>query len=96
MRDFLRTLFNVRTKRRMPATSVRPVVGAFIIHSDFRINVSQSISQDLWDWMVLCGWRTVPVRIDRRSYKEVPNEILVDLINAPSFERSIVHAKIFQ
>lgn len=96
MKNFLRTLLNIRAKRRTPPTGLRPKVGAFIIHGEFRINVSQSISQDLWDWLVLCGWRTVPVKIDRRSYKEVPNEILVDLVNAPSFERNVIHARIFQ
>lgn len=94
MKDLLRTVFSIRQQRRAPpAGPVRPV-GALIIRKDVKVAVNQPIPRDLWNWMVLSGWRTIPVKKDRRKSMGLPAGALLELISALPTERDMVHARI--
>ena len=94
MKDLLRTVFSIRQQRRAPSAGPVPPVGAFIIRKDVKMAVHQPIPRDLWNWMVLSGWRTIPVKKDRRKSLELPAGALLELISAHPTERDMVHARI--
>lgn len=94
MKDLLRNVFSIRQKRRAPPAGPVPPEGAFVIYKDVKMAVNQTIPRDLWNWMVLSGWRTIPVKKDRRKSKELPAGALLQLISAHPAERDAVHARI--
>ena len=69
-------------------------MGAFIIRKGVKMAINQPIPRDLWNWMVLSGWRTIPVKKDRRKSLELPAGALLELISAHPTERDMVHARI--
>lgn len=94
MKDLLRTVFSIRQQRRAPPAGPVPPEGAFIIRKDVKMAINQPIPRDLWNWMVLSGWRTIPVKKDRRKCMELPAGALLELISAHPTERDMVHARI--
>lgn len=94
MKDVFRNLLNIRQQRRPAPVGSVPAVGTAIIRGDVKMNVTEPISRDLWSWMVLSGWRNVPVKNDRRQYTELPDGLLKQLIEADPTQRDAVHARI--
>lgn len=94
MKDLLRTLFSVRQKRRTPPVGPVPTVGASIIRGQVKMVVTHPIEPDLWNWLVLSGWRTVPVKHDRRKCMVLPRSALQALIDADVMERDATHASL--
>lgn len=94
MKDLLRTVFSIRQQRRSPPAGPVPPEGAFIIRKDVKMAINQPIPRDLWNWMVLSGWRTIPVKTDRRKSMELPAGALLALISAHPTERDAVHARV--
>lgn len=96
MNKFLRNFLNIRQTRRAPPIGGLPTVGSPVIRGNMRINVNEKISPELWTWMVLSGWRNVAVKVDRRSYIQLPENFLKTLIDAAPTERDIVHARMIE
>lgn len=94
MKDLFRNLLSIRQKRRPAPVGSVPAVGVSIIRGDVKLNVTEPISRDLWSWMVLSGWRNVPVKNDRRQYTQLPDSLLKQLVDAAPTERDAVHARI--
>lgn len=87
MKNFLRTLFGIRKKRAPLPITPPPKVGASIVRHGYRIKVTQPCRPDLWDWLLLSGWRAIPVRHDRRSSIVLPEETIPQLNLASTEER---------
>ncbi|MGP1630216.1 MAG: hypothetical protein ACTS8S_06890 [Giesbergeria sp.] len=96
MKDRLRTLFSIRTKRKTPPVGPLPPVGATIMCGSLKMQVTHPIPRDLWDWMVLSGWRNVPVAKDRRQSVALPERTLKDLMDAEPVERDALHTRILR
>ena len=96
MIDFFRTLLKIRTRRRPLSTKPRPQVGSIIVRGNVRIRVSQPIHPDLWDWMLLSGWRVNTYRKDRRRYQTLPDAVLSELVAAPPQNRSELHSRLVE
>ncbi len=96
MKDMLRTLFSIRTKRRAPPVGPLPQVGASIMCGGVKMQVTHPMPRELWDWMVLSGWRNVPVSNDRRQSAELPERTMKDLLDAAPTEREALHARILR
>jgi hypothetical protein len=92
MKDLLRTLFSVRQKRRAPPVGPIPAVGSSIIRGQVKMAVTHPISPDMWNWLVLSGWRSIPVKNDRRKCMALPKSALKELISADIQERDATHA----
>lgn len=92
MKDWFRTLFSVRQKRRAPPIGAIPSVGTSIIRGQVKMSVTHSIEPDLWSWLVLSGWRSVPVKHDRRQGMALPKSALKELMSADIQERDATHA----
>ena len=82
VRDQVRTLLKIRCERGMPSESSKPSFGAKLFCGDIRMTVRSGMSDQLWRWLLDKGWREVPVRIDRRRYKDIPTAYVTRLIDA--------------
>ncbi|HTH10458.1 MAG TPA: hypothetical protein VMA55_12890 [Acidovorax sp.] len=96
MKDLFRTLLSIRQKRRSPPVGPLPPVGATIIRGQVRMAITQPVPRELWDWLVLSGWRNLPVKKDRRQGLTVPEGALQELIDADPQERNRAHARILE
>lgn len=96
MKNFIRNALSIRKKRTAPPVGHKPAVGSFIILGDTKMEVTHPLSQDLWSWMVLSGWRNVPVKEDRRQYTMWPKNALVQLMQSAPAERDACHARLLE
>jgi hypothetical protein len=96
MKDFLRTLFRIRTQRRSYPITTAPKVGSEIICRGIKMTVSRPIAPELWDWLLLSGWRAVPVRDDRRAAVSLPEDTLRRLEAANAAEREVMLGEMLQ
>lgn len=96
MKDLFRTLLSIRQKRRPPPVGPLPPVGTIIIRGPVKMAITQPVSRELWEWLVLSGWRTLPVKKDRRQGLMAPEGALQELIDADPQERNRAHARILE
>lgn len=87
MKDFFRTLFGIRAKRRAPPITPWPQPGGSIIRNGYKIKVNVACRPELWDWLQLSGWRATPVPQDRRACTMLPDDTLARLNAACTEER---------
>ncbi len=71
-----------------------PPVGAAILRGTVKMKVTHPVPRELWDWLVLSGWRNVPVKNDRRSYQWLPDAALKELLDADPAQRNQAHARV--
>lgn len=94
MKDFIRTLFGIRQKRKSLPPSQIPANRATLIRGGVKMTVNTQIRADLWDWLMLSGWRVNTFRNDRRKYSQMPDNALQQLMAVPSNERGNLHKKL--
>lgn len=94
MKDLIRTLLGIRKKRQPLPASSRPPVGVSIVRRGVKMNVTHPIDAELWDWLLLSGWRVNLMRNDRRRRVALRSNALSDLIAAGSEKRAKVHAQL--
>ena len=92
MKDWMRNLLSIRQKRRAPSAKGAPKIGGVIMLDGITMQITEPVPRELWEWMVLSGWRNVPVANDRRATTQLAPEALAQLIRAPAAERNGVHA----
>ena len=96
MKDLLRNLFSIRQQRKPAPVGHLPQVGATILRGQVKMTVSQPVPRELWDWLVLSGWRNMPVKNDRRKGLVTPEGALKELIDADPQERNRAHSRILE
>lgn len=94
MKDMLRTLFSIRQKRKPAPVGPLPAVGTFILRGQVKMAVTHPLPRELWDWLVLSGWRNLPVKNDRRKGQRLPEGALKELMDATPQERNQAHSRI--
>jgi len=94
MKNFIRNLFGIRKKRRGLPSGPIPQKGAVVIRGRIKMKVTEAVSEELWHWMLLSGWRANNVRDDRRNYSNLPSNALAQLIAAESDTREKIHARL--
>ena len=80
MKDLIRTVFSIRQKRRSPPAGPVPPAGTQLIRGEIRMTVDQNIPRELWSWMLLSGWRAIPVKK------------ALQRLNTPALEAALRHA----
>ena len=90
MKNFLRNLFGIRQQRRSLPVTMAPKIGASIVRDGVKIKLAQSCDDEVWEWLVLCGWRVCSVRNDRRHYVQLPLDAITRLKAASVSERDSV------
>ena len=96
MKDWIRNVLSIRQARRPAPVGQVPAVGTDIQRGALKMAVTHRISGELWDWLVLSGWRNLPVKVDRRKGLRAPEGALRDLITANPLERNRAHSRILE
>jgi len=96
MKDWIRNALSIRQPRRPAPVGQLPPVGALIMRGPVKMLVTHPLPAELWDWLVLSGWRNMPVKDDRRKGMQLPEGALKALIDADPAERNQVHARILE
>lgn len=96
MKDWIRNALSIRQPRRPAPVGSLPVVGVFIVRGTVKMLVTHPVSTELWDWLVLSGWRNMPVKADRRKGLLLPDGALKMLIDADPAERNQAHARVLE
>ena len=96
MKDMFRTLLSIRQKRKPAPVGPLPAVGTVILRGQVKMAVTHPLPRELWDWLVLSGWRNMPVKDDRRKDMQLLEGALKALIDADPAERNQVHARILE
>ena len=96
MKDWIRNALSIRQPRRPAPVGSLPPVGALIMRGPVKMLVTHPLPAELWDWLVLSGWRNMPVKDDRRRDMQLLEGALKALIDADPAERNQVHARILE
>ncbi|CAN7205975.1 hypothetical protein [Acidovorax sp. Leaf78] len=96
MKDWIRNALSIRQKRRSAPVGSLPPVGSTIIRGPIKMTVTHELPPDLWDWLVLSGWRNMPVKNDRRKGLVAPQSALKELMDADPQERNRAHTRILE
>ncbi|MBV7428902.1 MULTISPECIES: hypothetical protein [unclassified Acidovorax] len=96
MKDLFRNLFSIRQQRRPAPVGPLPAVGTFIIRGPVKMAITCPVPPELWDWLVLSGWRNLPVKNDRRKGLLAPQGALKELIDADPQERNRAHDRLLE
>mgnify|MGYP001178341076 CR=1 FL=1 len=94
MKNFIRNFLGIRKKRRGLPSGPVPLLGASLIRGRLKMKVNEPVTEELWHWMLLLGWRANNVQNDRRSYTNLPGNALALLIAAGPDTRESVHARL--
>ncbi|MES2208029.1 MAG: hypothetical protein V4525_14685 [Pseudomonadota bacterium] len=94
IKNYLRTLFKIRKKRRLGLQGSKPLVNAYLILDRLKMQVTLDMSDDLWEWLALQGWREATVPNDRRKYTLLPIQSFSAICLASREERDMVYLDI--
>jgi hypothetical protein len=92
VRDRVRTLLKIRVSRGLPSVGTKPGLGARLFRDDVRLTVQAGMTDALWRWLVMEGWREITFRPDRRRYRDIPAAYVTRLIDSTADERDRVIA----
>ncbi len=98
MFDALKTMIfggkPAKERRRLARASKRPAIDAYITKQQIAIKVTEPMTAELWDWLVLMGWREVDIKSNRRKIRRLHDETFAQLVNAKPAEREAVYRAI--
>ncbi len=77
----------------MPSPGPCPSVGASIVKRRVVMKVTEPVSSELWDWLVLVGWREVRMSRNRRKYRPVPDSAFGKLVRVAANEREALYRR---
>lgn len=81
-------------RRRLPPPGPCPNVGATIVRRAALIKIGEPLGPELWNWLVLAGWREVRMSRNRRRYVPLPADALRRLARCRPEERELVHQRL--
>jgi hypothetical protein len=94
LRDRIRTLLNIRVKRRNAVMGTKPRLNSKITVGGMRMLVTSTPVDDLWHFFSLQGWREITNRRDRRRYVNLPRVSFGMLAHCSGSEREIRYRQI--
>lgn len=93
--SLIQTMFRrgkpARERRRLPAAGRCPEVGKKICRRNMVMTVTDPLDRDLWDWLVLMGWREATAKPERRRYTRLPDTAMKILVSTDRAEREAVY-----
>jgi hypothetical protein len=84
----LRGLLRIRDERAFPRRGRKPAIGAYVVWGELRMTIQAGITDELWEWLMVQGWRELRYAPDRRHYLVIPPHYVTELIDAPEEEWS--------
>jgi len=82
-----------KERRRVPPAGPCPSVGASIVKRNIVMKVTEPVSAEFWDWLVLCGWREVRMSKNRRKYTPVPSSAFGKLAHISAQDRDALYRR---
>ena len=94
LRDRIRTLLNIRVRRRSANMGSKPRLNSKITVGGMRMLVTSTPGDDLWHFFSLQGWREITYRRDRRRYVNLPPVSFGMLVSCSGSEREVRYRQI--
>lgn len=85
--DKVRAIFGIRRERQRLKPGSKPRIGGMIVKGQHSIDITHSLTDEQWGWLVLLGWCSVDKRKERRKYFSLPKDACERLVNATREER---------
>jgi hypothetical protein len=82
-----------KERRRLPPPGPCPSMGASIVKRNVLMKVTEPVSAEFWDWLVLSGWREVRMSRNRRKYTPLPNSAFAKLARVDTQERDTLYRR---
>jgi hypothetical protein len=82
-----------RERRQLPPPGPCPNIGASLVKDTVVMRVSEPVSEEFWNWLVLSGWREVRMTKNRRKYTRIPASAFGKLARVSSREREVLWAR---
>ncbi len=96
IKNTIRNVLNIRKERALPPAGPKPQIGSSIVRDRLRIRLKYHVTVEQWEWFVSRGWRTVDMRTNRREYTNVPDKVLLKLLDLEGEERETLHQRLFK
>ena len=96
LRNKVRSLLGIRVERQTPPFGPKPQPGRAIVRGRNRMIVTLPVTDDLWYYLSLLGWREVPVRRDRRRYIDLPSASCELLMRTPRTQREARYRQLLE
>jgi hypothetical protein len=81
-------------RRRLPRPGSCPNVGASLVRGKSVMKLTDPISQEFWEWLVLAGWREVRMAKNKRRYEPLPPNTLRTLLRSAREDRELLHQQL--
>jgi hypothetical protein len=82
-----------KERRRLAVPGPCPSMGASIVNREVVMKVTEPMSSEFWDWLVLSGWREVRMSKNRRKYKVIPASAFGKLAHVAAQERDALYRR---
>lgn len=69
-------------RRRLARSGKVPALDSHIIKQQLVIKITEPMVQDLWDWLVLMGWREIDMKSNRRKVRRLGNDTFAKIAQA--------------
>jgi hypothetical protein len=83
-----------KERRRMPRAGKPPAINAYIAKQQTAIKITTPVNQELWDWLVLMGWRELDVKSNRRKIRRLDDRVFSKLVQANQQDREAIYREI--
>jgi hypothetical protein len=83
-------------RRRLPPPGPCPNIGASLVNQGVVMKVTEPLSSEFWNWLVLSGWREVRMSRNRRKYKTIPATAFGKLAHVSSQDRDALFRRMLQ
>lgn len=70
--------------------SSKPAIGSTLCCAGLRMTIQAGLSDDLWRWLVVLGWRELHPRENRLNFKPLPTSLVTRLFDCAADERERV------
>ncbi len=84
-----------KERRRLPRARKIPAQETYITKQQIAIKVTEKMSQNLWDWFVLLGWREIDITTNRRKIRRLHDDTFAKFAQATAPEREVLHQNLF-
>lgn len=87
----IRNLLRKGDARRPVPVGTAPGKGAYIFKGDVRVRVDVPLSQEVWQFLTLMGWREVMHKPDRRKYFDADPTAFMRFVRASANQREMAY-----
>jgi len=83
-----------KERRRLPRAGKPPAINAYIAKQQTTMKITAPVNQELWDWLVLMGWREFEIKSNRRKIRRLDDRVFSKLAQADQQDREAIYREI--